>query len=166
MTTDEFTTLRTQLAVGATRAGRGADELTVASSIGAAYVVDESQRESQRRQLVQQRKAELARMIVGPWAIPERRERLAQDFPEEVRAAEAAAAEADPMEATRAASEAVTDEMVDSRTLVGHELVGTPKEIHKVLVELKSLGVDLPIVAMPPGSPDEVGSILEEVIEG
>ena len=167
MTTDELTTLRTQLAVGAARAERGADELTVAAAIGAAYIVDESQRESQRRQFLQQRKWELARMIVGTWAIPERRESLARDFPKEVKAVEAAwAAEADPMEASRAASAPVTDEMVGSRTIGGHELVGTPKEIHKALVELKSLGVDLPIVAMPPGSPDEVGRILEEVING
>ncbi len=44
-------------------------------------------------------------------------------------------------------------------------LVACP-ETGEALVELKSLGVDLPIVAMPPGSPDEVGRILEEVIGG
>ncbi len=164
MTTDEYATLRKQLAVGAARAGRSADEITFAAPIDAAYVVDESQRESQRRQFLQQRKWELARMIFGTWAIEERGERLAQDFPEEVKAMEAAwAAEADPMEAMRAASEAVTDEMVDSRTIVG---VRTPKEIHKALVELKSLGVDLPILPMPPGRPDEARRILEEVISG
>ena len=103
-------------------------------------------------------------MIVGPWAIAERRERLARDFPEEVKAVEAAWAEnVEPVEAMRAAIEAITDEMVDSRTIVG---VRTPKEIHKALVESKSLGADLPIVPMPPGDSDEAGRILEEVING
>ena len=125
MTTDELTTLRGQLGVGAARVGWAVDEITVAAAIGAAYVVDESQ----RREFLQQRKWELARMIFGTWAIPERRESLARDFPKEVKAVEAAlAAEADPMEATRAASATVTDEMVASRTLGGHELLGTLRE--------------------------------------
>ena len=168
MTTDEYATLRRRLAVGAARAGRSADEITFATPIGAVYVVDESQRERQRQRLVQQRKGGLARMIVGTWAVEERRERVARDFPEQVKAVEAAwAEELDPTEAMRAAIEAVTDEMVGSRTTIGvREPVGTPQEIHKALVELKSLGVDLPIVAMPPGSPDETGRILQEVING
>jgi alkanesulfonate monooxygenase SsuD/methylene tetrahydromethanopterin reductase-like flavin-dependent oxidoreductase (luciferase family) len=166
MTTDEYDSVRTQLAVGAARAGRSADEITCAVPIVTAYVIDESQRESQRQQFLQQRKWGLARMIVGTWATKERRQRLAQDFPEQVKAVEDAwTTEADPMKAM-AACESVTDEMVDSRMIGGHECVGTAKEIHKALVELKSLGVDLPIVVMPSGSPDDVGRILEEVING
>jgi len=38
--------------------------------------------------------------------------------------------------------------------------------VHKELVDLQSLGVDLPMLPMPPGNPDEAGRILEGVITG
>ena len=160
MTTDEYATLRKQLVVGAARVARSADDITVATPIGAVYVDDESQ----RRLFVQQHKLGLARMIVGTWAIEERRERLAQDFPEEVKAVEAAwEGEQEPLEAMGMAVEAVTDEMVESRTMVGFR---TPKEIHKALIELKSVGVGLAMLPMPPGKPDDAGRILEALING
>ncbi len=154
---DQYGALRERLAAGAARAGRNANEMTVATPIPVAYVLDESQRESQRRQFVQQRKRSVARMIVGLWATDESRERLARDFPEEVKAVEAAwATDRDAVVA------AITDEMVDKVTIVG---AGTPKEIHRTLVDLQSVGVDLPMLPMPPGNPDEAGRILEELIK-
>ena len=158
MTADDFATVRKRLALGAARATRSADEITVAAPIGAAYVDSQSQ----RRQFVEQYKVGIARVIVGTWAIEEQRDCLAEDFPEDVKAVEAAwARAADPMDAMPAAVAAVTDEMVESRTIVGAR---TPKEIHKVLVELKTLGIDLPMLPMPIGKPDEAGRILEEMI--
>ena len=155
---DQHGALRERLRVGAARAGRNASEMTVAVPIPLAYVLDESQRGSQRRQFVQQRKRSVARMIVGLWATDESRERLARDFPKDVKAVEAAwATDRD------AAVAAITDAMVDKVTIVG---VGTPKEIHGALIDLQSLGVDLPMLPMPPGNPDEAGRVLEDLITG
>ena len=154
---DQYGALRERLAAGAARAGRNASEITVAAPISVAYVLDESQRESQRKEFVQQRRRGVVRMIVGLWATDESRERLARDFPEEVKAVEAAwATDRDAVVA------AITDEMVDKMTIIG---VGAPQEIHKALVDLQSLGVDLPMLPMPPGNPDEAGRILEELIK-
>ena len=154
---DQYGALRERLAAGAVRAGRNANEITVAAPISIAYVLDDSQRESQRKQFVQQRRRDVARMIVGLWATDESRDRLARDFPEEVKAVEAAwATDQDAVVA------AITDEMVEAETIVG---VGTPQEIHEALIELRALGADLPILPMPPGNPDEAGRILEELIK-
>lgn len=160
-TVDEYSILRGQLAVGAARVARSAGDITVAVPIGVVYDDDESR----RRQLVQQHKLEFARVIVGPWAIEEQKERLAQDFPEEVQAVEVAWARRadDPAEAMRAAFAAVTDEMVESRTMV---TARTPSEIHKALIQLQSQGIDLPVLRMPTGTPDEAGRILDALING
>ena len=154
---DLYGAFHERLAAGAARAGRNANEITVAATISVAYVIDESQRESQRRQFVQQRKPRIARSIAGLWATEEYKERLARDFPEEVKAVEAAW-----VNDREAAVAAITDEMVEAETIVG---VGTPQEIHEALIELRALGADLPILPMPPGNPDDPGRILEELIK-
>ncbi len=84
MAADQYATLRKRLAVGAARAGRSADKITVAVPTGAAYVLDESHRESQRRQFVQQNKTGVFRMFAGIWASDDSKERLALYFPVEL----------------------------------------------------------------------------------
>lgn len=155
---DEYGTLRERLAKGAARAGRSMDDITVAPAIPAGYILHESQRESQRQQFFQQHRRGIARTIAGLWATEEYKERLARDFPDEVKAVEAAW-----VNDREAAVAAITDEMVEEETIVG---VGTPQEIHEALIESRALGADLPILPMPPGNPDEVGRILEELIQG
>ncbi len=152
---DDYADVRERLALGAVRAGRSADEITVVAAVSAAYL-DESQRESQRCQFIQQRKSLIARRIVGLWATRESRDQLARQFPAEVRAVEA-----EWRNGPEAAAAAVTAEMVDALTPVG---VRTPKEIRKALLELRELGANVLSLPMPPGNPDEAGRILEDLI--
>ena len=59
----------------------------------------------------------------------------------------------------RAAAAAVTDAMLDATAIVG-----TPEEVRATLDAWAALGVDQPLISMPPGSPDEAALVLEALI--
>ena len=148
---DRYASLRRRLDTGAAKGGRGGGDITVAPYITTGYVLDESQ----RRQAMQQAKGPIS-YYVGRMGVFYKEMLAREGFPEEVRAIEAA------WEGGQgAAIEAVPDAMIEKTAIVG-----TPKEIHQTLIEWQALGVDLPVLSMPPGNPDRAGRVLDAVMNG
>ena len=147
----QYQSVRTRLDRGARKAGRSGSDIVVAPYLTTGYVLDESQRAAVKRQAKQPVSFYIGRM--GTFY----KEMLTR----EGYSAETAAIEAAWGGGQDAAIDAVPDYMADNIAVVG-----TPKEIHQQLVELQSMGVDLPLLSMPPGSPDQAGRILEEVMKG
>lgn len=147
----KYASVRRRLERGAQKAGRRASDITVAPYLTTGYVLDESQREAVKRQSKQPVSFYIGRM--GTFY----KEMLAREgYPEETNAIEAAWGGGQ-----EAAIDAVPDYMVENIAVVG-----TPREIHEQLLDLQRLGVDLPLLSMPPGNPDQAGRVLEEVIKG
>jgi alkanesulfonate monooxygenase SsuD/methylene tetrahydromethanopterin reductase-like flavin-dependent oxidoreductase (luciferase family) len=148
---DKYTSVRQRLDRGAKRSGRTGSDIVVAPYLTTGYVLDESQRAAVHRQSKQPISWYVGRMGVFY------KEMLAREgYPEETKAIEAAWGGGQD-----AAIDAVPDYMSDNITVVG-----SPKEIHAQLVELQGLGVDMPVISMPPGNPDVAGRVLEEVMKG
>ena len=147
----QYQSVRTRLDRGSRKAGRSGSDIVVAPYLTTGYVLDESQRSAVKRQAKQPVSFYIGRM--GTFY----KEMLAREgYPAETAAIEAAWGGGQD-----AAIDAVPDYMADNIAVVG-----TPKEIHQQLVELQGMGVDLPLLSMPPGSPDQAGRILEEVMKG
>ena len=143
--------MRQRLARGAKKAGRDGSDIVVAPYLTTGYVLDESQRDAVKRQTKQPVSFYIGRM--GTFY----KEMLAREgYPSETAAIEAAWSGGQD-----AAIDAVPDYM--SENIV---VLGTPKEIHRQLVELQGKGVDLPLISMPPGNPDQTARILDEVMNG
>jgi alkanesulfonate monooxygenase SsuD/methylene tetrahydromethanopterin reductase-like flavin-dependent oxidoreductase (luciferase family) len=148
---DRYVTVRRRLDRGARRAGRSGGDLTVAPYLTTGYVLDESQ----RAQVTLQAKQPVA-FYIGRMGVFYKEMLAREGYPEDVKAIEAA------WEGGQgAAMEAVPDRMVENIAIIG-----TPKEIHGQLFELRTLGVDLPVLSMPPGNPDQAGRVLDEVMNG
>ncbi len=148
---DKYASVRARLARGAKKAGRDASSLVVAPYLTTGYVLDEAQRAAIQRQSKQPVAFYIGRMGVFY------KEMLAREgYAEETKAIEAAWEGGQD-----AAVDAVPDYMNKNIAVVG-----TPKEIHQQLEELKGLGVDVPLISMPPGNPDQAGRVLEEVMNG
>ena len=145
----EYPALRRLLDEGAARAGRPAGGAAIAPYITCAVVADEAQREVARR-----RAREPIAFYIGRMGrfYAEMLERYG--FAEEV-AAVRRGWEAGP----RAAAAAVSDALLDATAIVG-----TPEEVRARLDAWAALGVDQPLISMPPGSPDEAGPILEALL--
>ncbi len=147
----KYASVRARLDRGAKKAGRSGSDIVVAPYLTTGYVLDESQREAVKRQAKQPVSFYIGRM--GTFY----KEMLAREgYPDETSAIEAAWSGGQD-----AAIDAVPDHMSDNIAVVG-----TAKEIHQQLVALQGRGVDLPLLSMPPGNPDTVGRILEEVMKG
>jgi len=148
---DRYGALRRRLDAGAAKVGRSGRDITVAPYVTTGYVLDESQ----RRQAIQQAKGPIS-YYVGRMGVFYKEMLAREGFPEEVKAIDAAWAEGQA-----AAVAAVPDYMIEKTAIVG-----TPKEIHQTLIEWQALGVDLPVLSMPPGNPDQAGRVLDTVMNG
>jgi alkanesulfonate monooxygenase SsuD/methylene tetrahydromethanopterin reductase-like flavin-dependent oxidoreductase (luciferase family) len=147
----KYGSVRQRLDRGAKKRERSGADVIVAPYLTTGYVLDESQRDAVRRQSKQPLAWYIGRMGVFY------KEMLAREgYPQETAAVEAAWGGGQD-----AAIDAVPDHMADNVVVVG-----TPKEIHAQLVELTALGVDVPVISMPPGNPDQAGRVLEEVMNG
>ena len=62
-------------------------------------------------------------------------------------------------EGPEAATAAVSDRMLDATAIVG-----TVDEVRAKIDAWAALGVDQPLLSMPPGTPDEAGQVLEALI--
>jgi F420-dependent oxidoreductase-like protein len=138
-----------QLMKGAQAAGRQRQDLTVAPSIGV-FVCGDSNREEVRRQARQPIAFCVGRMGVFYYQMLQR-----LGFEREVAEIRAAWDRRDP-EGTAAA---VSDQMLEATTIVG-----SLEECREKLDEWFALGVDLPIINLPPGSPVEMGRVLERLL--
>jgi alkanesulfonate monooxygenase SsuD/methylene tetrahydromethanopterin reductase-like flavin-dependent oxidoreductase (luciferase family) len=147
----KYGSVRQRLDRGAKKTGRAGSDVVVAPYLTTGYVFDESQRDAVRRQSKQPLAWYIGRMGVFY------KEMLAREgYPRETAAIEAAWSGGQD-----AAIDTVPDHMADNVVVVG-----TPKEIHAQLVELTNLGVDVPVISMPPGNPDQAGRALDEVMNG
>jgi alkanesulfonate monooxygenase SsuD/methylene tetrahydromethanopterin reductase-like flavin-dependent oxidoreductase (luciferase family) len=147
----KYGSVRQRLDRGAKKTGRAGSDVVVAPYLTTGYVFDESQRDAVRRQSKQPLAWYIGRMGVFY------KEMLAREgYPQETAAIEAAWSGGQD-----AAIDTVPDHMADNVVVVG-----TPKEIHAQLVELTNLGVDVPVISMPPGNPDQAGRALDEVMNG
>jgi alkanesulfonate monooxygenase SsuD/methylene tetrahydromethanopterin reductase-like flavin-dependent oxidoreductase (luciferase family) len=148
---DKYQSVRSRLDRGARKAGRSGNDIVVAPYLTTGYVFDEAQREAVRRQSKQPVSFYIGRMGVFY------KEMLAREgYPDETAATEAAWGGGQD-----AAIDAVPDYMVDNIAVIG-----TPKEIHQQLLDLQKLGVDLPLISMPPGNPDQAARVLQDVMNG
>ncbi|HEY7270483.1 MAG TPA: LLM class flavin-dependent oxidoreductase [Dehalococcoidia bacterium] len=148
---DKYGSVRQRLDRGAKKAGRSGADIVVAPYLTTGYVLDEAQREAVHRQAKQPVSFYIGRM--GTFY----KEMLAREgYPTETAAIEAAWGGGQD-----AAIDAVPDYMADNIAVVG-----TPKEIHQQLMQLQSVGVDMPVLSMPPGDPDQAGRILDTVMNG
>ena len=145
----EYPALRRLLDEGAARAGRPPGGAAIAPYITCAVVADEAQREVARRRAREPLAFYIGRMGRFYAEMLER-----YGFAEEV-AAVRRGWEAGP----RAAAAAVSDALLDATAIVG-----TPEEVRARLDAWAALGVDQPLISMPPGSPDEAGPILEALL--
>jgi len=148
---DKYAGVRSRLERGARKAGRSGSDVMVAPYLTTGYVTDESR----RAQVFQASKQGIA-FYIGRMGV----------FYKEMLAREGYAKEVPEIEGAwtggqDAAMAAVPDYMAANITVVG-----TPKEIHNQLIEVRSLGVDVPVISMPPGNPDEAGKILDTVMNG
>jgi alkanesulfonate monooxygenase SsuD/methylene tetrahydromethanopterin reductase-like flavin-dependent oxidoreductase (luciferase family) len=148
---DRYELVRKRLDRGAQRAGRSGDDVAIAPYLTTGYVTDEAQRAEVERRTKQPLAWYIGRMGVFY------KEMLAREgYPEETAAIEAAWGNGQD-----AAIDAVPDYM--ARNI---NVAGTPREIHAQIQALMAHGVDEALLNMPPGNPDEAGSVLEAVIRG
>jgi F420-dependent oxidoreductase-like protein len=142
----DYPDLRAQLDAGSAKAGRPAGSAKIAPYITTAIILDEREREIARRKARQPVAFYVGRMgtFYG--------EMLSNHgFAEDVEAIKKG------WESGQAGGiAAVSDKLLDATAIVG-----TPAEIVARLREWQALGVDEPLVTMPPGGPDEVGPRLE-----
>jgi F420-dependent oxidoreductase-like protein len=142
----DYPELRAQLDAASTAAGRTAGSVQIAPYITAAIILDEREREIARRKARQPVAFYVGRM--GTFYA----EMLAHHgFADEV-----AAIKKGWEQGQASALDAVSDRMLDATAIVG-----TPAEMVAQLREWQALGVDEPLISLPPGGPDEAGPRLE-----
>ncbi|HEV8190242.1 MAG TPA: LLM class flavin-dependent oxidoreductase, partial [Ktedonobacterales bacterium] len=144
----DYPELRVRLDTASTKAGRRAGSAQIAPYITTAIVMDEREREVARRKARQPVAFYVGRM--GTFYA----EMLSNHgFAEDV-----AAIKKGWEQGQAGALEAVSDRLLDATAIVG-----TPAEIVARLREWQALGVDEPLISLPPGGPDEAGPRLEAV---
>src|SRR5579885_1012338 len=142
----DYPDLRSQLDAASANAGRHAGSAQIAPYITTAIIMDEREREIARRKARQPIAFYVGRM--GTFYA----EMLSNHgFAEDV-----AAIKQGWEQGQASALDAVSDRLLDATAIVG-----TPAEIVARLREWQALGVDEPLISLPPGSPDEVGPRLE-----
>jgi F420-dependent oxidoreductase-like protein len=144
----KYAELRQQLAEGAKRAGRTDAVIEIAPSIGM-FITDGNE------EAVRQRAREPLAFYIGRMGRFYYEMLQRHGYEAEVAAVRAAWERRD----SAAAAAAVSDSM-----LKDINVVGSVDECAEGLEELRSLGVDVPVVALPPGSPSEAGRILERLM--
>jgi F420-dependent oxidoreductase-like protein len=144
----KYAELRQQLAEGAKRAGRADATIEIAPSIGM-FITDGNE------EAVRQRAREPLAYYIGRMGRFYYEMLQRHGYEAEVAAVRAAWERRDGA----AAAAAVSDSM-----LKDINVVGSLDECAEGLDELRSLGVDVPVVALPPGSPSEAGRMLERLM--
>ena len=141
--------LRQLLDQGAAAAGRPAGGTAIAPYITTAIIADEAQREAARLKA-----REPIAFYIG---------RMGRFYAEMLArygyAAEVAAVQEGWRTGPDTARERVSDAMLDDTAIVG-----TTDEVRAKLADWHALGVDEPLISMPPGTPDQAGAVLEALI--
>lgn len=143
---EAFPAMRQTLDAASQGAGRPAGSVQIAPYITTALIVDEQQREIARR---------MARAPIA-WYIGRMGTFYADMLRRHGYEAEVEAVQAAWKEGAEAASAAVSDRLVDSTAIVG-----TPHEVAQRLRAWQALGVEEPLIAMPPGPVDAAGALLD-----
>lgn len=146
---DKYPQLHRLLDEGALAAGRAPGSVAVAPYITCRVVADEAERAQARMEA----RAPIAYYVgrMGRFYA----EMLARyGFADEVEAIKRAWGEG-----PKAAAAAVPDAMLDATAIVG-----TVDEVRARLADWADLGVDQPLIGLPPGTPDEAGRVLEALI--
>lgn len=144
----KYPELRQQLAEGAKRARREDATIEIAPSVG--LFLTDGNEEEVRRRAREPLAYYIGRMGRFYYEMLQR-----HGYEAEVAAVRAAWERRDPA----AAAAAISDSM-----LKDINVVGSLDECAEGLDELRALGVDVPVVALPQGSPAEVGRILERLM--
>lgn len=144
----KYAELRQQLAEGARRAGRTDAIMEIAPSVG--MFITDGNEEEVRRRAREPLAYYIGRMGRFYYEMLQR-----HGYEAEVAAVRAAWERRDAV----AAAAAVSDSMLNDINVVG-----SVDECAEGLDELRSLGVDVPVVALPPGSPSEAGRVLERLL--
>ncbi len=145
-----FGDLREQMAEGAAKAGRSADDLTIVAQTHT-FVLDGDNDEQTWQSARQPLFHYINRMGSFYWQMLAR-----NGFEAEVEASRAAWAERD----REGAIAAISDEMV--REI---QAIGPVESVHEQLQERSDLGADVQMLYMPPGDPVEVGRKLEALLK-
>lgn len=146
---ERFPKLKATVRAAAEQAGRPADALTIAPFIGL-YLTDGADAEAVGQQARQPIAFYIGRMGRFYYEMLQR-----NGYDAEVEAVRAAWERRDAAGAAAA---------VSGRMLASTAIVGTLESCVEQLDERRALGVDLPIVPLPPGSPSECGRILERLL--
>jgi F420-dependent oxidoreductase-like protein len=142
---DRYPDLRRMLDDGSAKAGRPAHAVKIAPYLTSAIVLDASQRE-----LARQKAREPIAWYIGRMGVFYAEMLARNGFPEEVEAVKLGW-----QSGPKTALAAVSDTLLDATALVG-----TPEEVAEKLRDLQKLGVDEPILSIPPGTPDQAGEAL------
>ncbi len=145
----KYADLRAQLAEGARRAGRDPAAIELAPSVGL-FITDGQDPEQVRNRAREPLAYYIGRMGRFYYEMLQR-----HGYEAEVAAVRAAWERRDPA----GAAAAIPDRMLDDITVIGPLDACAEK-----LDELRALGVDVPIVALPQGEPRAVGRILERLL--
>lgn len=145
----QYPDLRSQLDSASVAAGRSAGSVAIAPYITTVLVADEAQRAAAR---LKARKP--IAFYVGRMGRFYAEMLAAHGYAEEVAAIQAGW-KVGPKEALAGVSDAMLDDTA---------IIGTPDEVRAKLLQWHALGVDQPLVSMPPGTPDEAGALLEALI--
>jgi F420-dependent oxidoreductase-like protein len=146
---DQYPELRRLLDEGSAAVGRPAGSVAIAPYITSRVVTDEAARAQARDE---------ARGPIAFYA-----GRMGRFYAEMLErygfADEVAAIRRGWQEGPEAAAAAVSDRMLDATAIVG-----TVDEVRAKIDAWAALGVDQPLLSMPPGTPDEAGRVLEALI--
>lgn len=145
----KYADLRAELTAGAKLAGRDPSGIEIAPSIGL-FVTDGANDEEMRRRAREPLAYYIGRMGRFYYEMLQR-----HGYHVEVTGVRAGWERRDPA----AAAAAISDAMLDDITVVG-----PLDQCAEKLDELRSLGVDVPVVALPPGDPATVGRMLERLM--
>lgn len=145
----KYAELRRQLEEGAKAAGRDGSGIEIAPSLGF-FLTDGADAEEVRRRAREPLAYYIGRMGRFYYEMLQR-----HGYEQEVAAVRAAWERRDPA----AAAAAVSDRMLEDINVVGSVDAAAEK-----LDELRSLGVDVPLIRLPDGGPTEVGRILERLM--
>lgn len=145
-----FASMRASLDIASQAAGRPAHSVAIAPYVTTAILADEAQREQVRH---------LARAPIA-WYVGRMGTFYADMLSRNGFAAEVEAIQAGWQLGPDAASQAVSDSMLDATAIVG-----TPREVAARLAEWGALGVDEALISMPPGPVEAAGMLLQQLQE-